>query len=402
MTNLLPEPATETGPRPAHGLGSHAVRPDWAPLESAEADALLQRYPEYAPVTRVRWHSPRPFSSAAIVETAAGARFIKRHDRRVRTPAELNEEHDFARALAARRVPVSLAHRALDGRSALSDGRWTYEVHDVAPGVDLYRDAVSWSPFRSLAHARSAGRALATFQRAAAGYQAGRRAASVLVSRFEVIASAQPAATLQRLLTERPLLADYLRQRAWPADYARVLAPLHRELAPLLPRLVPSWTHNDWHASNLTWTTDDDQAEVATILDLGLADRTTAMYDLATAIERNAIPWLDVQDGRDSPADLAAAGALIDGYAGVRPLAALDIQVLLALLPIVHVDFALAEVEYYHGLVRNAAYADLAYDGFLLGHALWFQGRHGSELRRYLAERLADARPAGPRGFAVD
>ena len=57
------------------------------------------------------------------------------------------------------------------------------------------------------------------------------------------------------------------------------------------PGLAPLWTHNDWHASNLLWSSREPHAEVASILDFGLSDRTSAVYDLATAIERNTIPW---------------------------------------------------------------------------------------------------------------
>src|SRR5436305_3283882 len=86
-----------------HGLGTENVAPDWPPLTLAEADAVLRRFPEAAGARSMVWHSPRPLSAAALVETArgqstgpaAGSVFIKRHHRSVRSAAGLREEHEF-------------------------------------------------------------------------------------------------------------------------------------------------------------------------------------------------------------------------------------------------------------------------------------------------------------------
>ena len=34
---------------------------------------------------------------------------------------------------------------ATEGHTAVEHGEWTFELHDVGVGDDLYRDAVSWS-----------------------------------------------------------------------------------------------------------------------------------------------------------------------------------------------------------------------------------------------------------------
>jgi Ser/Thr protein kinase RdoA (MazF antagonist) len=143
-----------------------------------------------------------------------------------------------------------------------------------------------------------------------------------------------------------------------------------------LPRL---WTHNDWHVSNLCWTGTGPEAEVATVLDFGLAAPTFALYDLATAIERNAIAWLELDRGMDA-AYPQTAHALIDGYAEVLPLAPDQRALLADLLRVVHIDFALSEVEYYHGIVHSLANADAAWVTFLLGHAAWFDTPPGGAL----------------------
>ena len=77
---------------------------------------------------------------------------------------------------------------------------------------------------------------------------------------------------------------------------------------------------------------------------------------------------------------IAIALALLDGYRQLRPLAATQVLLLADLLPIVHFDFALSEVEYFHGATGSTANADIAYHDFLLGHARWFSGPHGQML----------------------
>jgi len=53
-------------------------------------------------------------------------------------------------------------------------------------------------------------------------------------------------------------------------------------------------------------------------------------------------------------------------------------------LPLVHLDFALSEVEYFHGITRSLANADVAYGVFLLGHAQWFSTAPGQALLQAL------------------
>jgi len=72
--------------------------------------------------------------------------------------------------------------------------------------------------------------------------------------------------------------------------------------------------------------------------------------------------------------------ALIDGYREIQPLTSDDVLLLADLLPLVHLDFALSEVEYFHAVTGTRANADVAYDTFLLGHAAWFATPPGHAL----------------------
>jgi len=115
------------------------------------------------------------------------------------------------------------------------------------------------------------------------------------------------------------------------------------------------------------------------VLDFGLAAANCALFDLATAIERNAVAWLALDTGA-AAIHPSIARALIEGYREIRPLARDDLQLLADLLPLVHVDFALSEVEYFHAITQSTASADVAYDTFLRGHAAWFRTSAGQAL----------------------
>jgi Ser/Thr protein kinase RdoA (MazF antagonist) len=363
----------------AHGLAGDSTPPDWPTLTVAEVDTLLHGYPQLGTSMRIDWHSPRPLSAACLVETSERVVFIKRHHRRVRSVATLSEEHRFIAHLRGNGMPIPAVLCDVQGQTAAALGDWVYEVHERAAGIDLYREAISWSPLPNHGHARSAGRMLAAMHDAAGGYDADQRDTHILVARSELICSSDPIAALQAQLPTRPGLADYLRDRDWPTDLTELLAPWHAAAQPRLVRQPRLWTHGDWHVSNLCWSDDSANASITAVLDFGLAAANFALFDLATAIERNAIAWLALDTGDDA-AHPDIARALIEGYRRQRPLDAADIRLLADLLPLVHVDFALSEVEYYHGITHSRANADVAYDTFLRGHAAWFGTPPGQSL----------------------
>jgi Ser/Thr protein kinase RdoA (MazF antagonist) len=177
-----------------------------------------------------------------------------------------------------------------------------------------------------------------------------------------------------------PALARYLSTRDWRADVEENLRAPIEAAAPLLAALPRQWGHGDWHPSNLTWTSAGPGAVVAGVLDLSLANRTLAVHDLAMAVERATVAWLDLDETGHARADLDAVDALLDGYESIRPLTAPEAAALAAVLPVVHVEYALTEVDYFAGIVASAANADLAYDAYLLGHARWFAGPDGAVL----------------------
>jgi Ser/Thr protein kinase RdoA (MazF antagonist) len=373
-------------------MGQMLVTPDWLPLSDEEVRAVLGGYEQTNGGLKssdavVVWQSPRPMSAASLVRVGGPSVFVKRHHRAVRTPHQLRVEHAFASHLRTRGQPVPRVFTRHDGTTVVEAGDFVYEVHEPIVGADLYRHAVSWSPFRSLDHARAAGRALAAFHAAARGFPLPSRAASVLISSTAIVGAADPLAALQRLIDSRPGLAHAVGDHPLVEDFARHhLGPVKRA-APLLAALEPQWGHGDWHPSNLAWSSMGAGAVVSGVFDLGLSNRTFAVHDLAIALERSTIDWLDLARRGQVEADLDSVDALLAGYEELHPLSEPEAAALGELLPVVHIEYALSEVEYFAAVVRSEANADLAYENYLVGHSRWFEGALGSALLDHLRRR---------------
>jgi Ser/Thr protein kinase RdoA (MazF antagonist) len=326
-------------------------------------------------------------SAAAIVRFADGEVFVKRHHVAIRSPARLRAEHEFVSYLRARGQPLPRVLRDARGDTVVRDGDFVYEVHERTAGVDLYRDVPSWYPFTSRDHARAAGSALASFHRAARNFPLPPSEPVVLTNSAAIVASSDPLGDLARLVAARPGLARAVAQRSLIEDFSRYHLRAIEEAAPLLRALAPQWGHGDWHASNLTWSSTGPKAVVADVLDLGLANQTFAVHDLAVALERNTVDWLDLAGTGSVVTDLEAVDALLGGYEEVQPLDEHAWAALVAVLPVVHLEYALSEVEYFAEVVRSPENADLAYNGYFIGHTRWFEGAAGSEFIEHLQRR---------------
>jgi Ser/Thr protein kinase RdoA (MazF antagonist) len=375
-----------------HGMGQPLVEADWPALTDDEVRAVLGRFEqdEETDLSRealVLWRSSRPMSTGALVRFANGTVFVKRHHIAVRTPERLRVEHEFSSYLRARGQSLPAVLQCTNGDTVVQDGGFIYEVHERATGVDLYRDVPSWYPFTSLDHARAAGRSLARFHKAARNFTLPPSVPGVLTSSVAIVASTDPLAELGRLIAARPGLARAVSRRSLLEDFVRYHLPVIEKAAPLLRALVAQWGHGDWHASNLTWSSTRPSAIVAGVFDLGLSNLTFVVHDLAVALERSTVDWLNLAGTRHVAADLEAVDALLDGYEEVQPLDDCELAALAVVLPVVHLEYALSEVEYFAEVVRSRANADLAYEGYFIGHTRWYEGAAGSALLEHLRRR---------------
>jgi Ser/Thr protein kinase RdoA (MazF antagonist) len=219
---------------------------------------------------------------------------------------------------------------------------------------------------------------MARLHHASCGFDAPARKSRPLVAGFTIFASADPGAEFSRYLAARPALGDYLRNRNCREEALTLLAPFHTELFPLLPGLMPLWTHNDLHATNLLWSDTGADAEAVAVIDFGLADRTNAVHDLAQAIERSIVGWLALVDRPNQPEDVRVhydhLFALLDGYESERQLSREERLALAPMTALCHAEFALAETDYFLTVLRAKEKAPMACERYLVSHARWFRG----------------------------
>jgi Ser/Thr protein kinase RdoA (MazF antagonist) len=376
--------STVTSRAKAHGMDGTMVAPDWPPLTLDEVRNVLREFPAFDGPARILTVSPRPLSAAGTVSTRAGQVFVKRHHRVIRDRESLLEEHRFMAHLREHGAQVPRVFASSSGETAVEQGEWTYEVHEIPPGIDLYEEAISWTPFRTAAHARSAGEALARLHLAAEGFAAPPRKPRPLIASFTIFAAQDPVAGLDQYLSARPLIRNHAGVRRCTDEALHLLAPFHAELAPQLPALVPLWTHNDLHSSNLFWSDESNTAQATAVIDFGLADRTYAVHDIAHAIERNIVEWLALVNDPAHPCNVAIhfdhLHALLNGYESVRPLIAEEAAALAPMTALCHAEFALSEADYFLGVLHSEEKAAMAYDGWLVGHARWFHSQPGRGL----------------------
>jgi Ser/Thr protein kinase RdoA (MazF antagonist) len=383
----------------AHGFEGEWTRPVWPPLTLAFARQVLMNFPEAGDALDILSVSPRPFSSASVIRTEQGEVFLKRHSALVRGVEEIEEEHRFMGHLLGKGVSVPRVLRAVSGATAVliedAEGVWCAEVQTVPESVDLYREAISWTPFKSMEHARSAGEMLAAMHLAAVDFGEAARKTKQLISSFSIFATKEPKNALYEFLSARPLLKDYVQRSSALDEAMELLTPFHERVFPLLGELRSQWTHNDWHASNLLWSDESDVAQARSILDFGLADRTFAMNDLALAIERDIVEWLElprcVEAEVEVPVHLDHLCALIAGYAEKRGLTRAERVALAPMTALCHAEFALSEADYFLSVLKSEAKAKLAIEGYLLGHVRWFASESGARLLNMIDDAIGEA-----------
>ena len=356
----------------------------WTP---EEVDDLLREYDGVGRVVEITAVSPRPFSAAASVRAREASVFVKRHSHAVRQAAWLAEEHRFAEWLAARTPLVMAPLQTRNGQTAVERAEWVCEVFSIAPGRDLYAQAMSWTPYLCMQHARAAGIALGQLHIAAREFAAPARSMAPLVTSFSLIPATHATAAFRAYLAARPVLAEWLSARNAEADFARWFVPHHdrmqrQGLLTAGQALQPLWTQNDWHGSNLMWSGESVDARVTAVIDFGLADRTCAAHDVATALERSIVDWLSLS-GRVQ-ANLEQASALLAGYEEEVRLTTHERRAIAAMLPVVHCEFALSETEYFLSVLRDEARAQVAWQEYFVGHCQWFETAEGRQMMDWM------------------
>ena len=370
------------------GMGTtRMAAPDWPPLTLGEINAVLSGGTGDVARTAVKieWRSPRPLSATVLVRIDDGAALVvKRVPVVLRNAQALAEEHAFMDHLRAQGIPIPEVW-------SRTHGEFSYEFQVPGVGADLYRGAFSWSPYLSIGQAAAAGAMLARMHCAAVGYDAPARP----VRPLEATLCTDLVADVERHAAARPALGAFLRERDWRADLGGVAVP-----PPVDPSgLQALWTHNDWHGSNLLWRGDDT---VGAVFDFGLANRTTAVFDLATAIERFAVDWIALRDTGAARIHTDQLAAFLRGYCDIRPLTSRERAALPEIFPLAQVHYQLSEIDYFLSVLPrpNIENAEIAYRSYFLGHLRWMKSAAGRALCDLL--RHIPARPGNPEISVTD
>ncbi|MFV5381434.1 phosphotransferase enzyme family protein [Acinetobacter towneri] len=381
-----------------HGMGNDWEHKDWAHLTVSELHNLQPYYPCLQGNIQILWCSPRPFSSAVLVEvmqalastgqTNFHSYFIKRSHRSFRRAQDILQEHAVLQHLASKNIPVATLMTSNCGQTALEVGDWTYEVYEKAAGFDLYIDQQSWTPFFYTEHAAKVGSLLAKLHIAMQDFpELHGRSTRYLVSNQQLLESESIVTAIQQRIDNSPELSRYFADKNLDAVFLERIFQTHRKIKHVLQQATKIWTHNDLHASNLFWSTQGADPNITAVIDFGLSDRNSALYDLAITIERNFIDWLALEHTSQINVDEAGLSAFLQAYcAEIHPQQ--DFSILPELLKIVHLDFAFSELEYFVGITQNLKHADAAYYDWIVGHVNWFFTEQGQQFTQTFTRLL--------------
>ena len=343
------------------GLAAPGPRRDRSPCWTGYALGTVRGTP---------WRSPRPLSAAVVVETDAARVFVKRHHRGVRDSDTLAEEHRFmAHLRGARHSGAGRAGHPRRGRLAGHRGpglRGPRRRHAGGTCIATPPPGRPWSG--SIMRAPPAPCWLAC----TAPPPGTTRRSAPPTSWSRATTCCARTIPWPRWKASCPGARDWpptSPDRDWRGDLARSILPRQQRLQ-AAPRAGNRACGRTTTGTPPTCAGTRRRRRCRDVLDFGLASPTFALFDLATAIERNAVAWLELRARRRRRARGHGAGADRRLPRSARRSTPADLDVLAGLLPLVHLDFALSETEYFHAITaRHVRDADLAYDAFLLGHA---------------------------------
>lgn len=361
------------------------VQQRWRDITLPEARRVLLALAEPLSASAMISRSARPTAAGAMVATDCGNVYIKRYHASVRDVCTIHPYQRYVAWLAGHGMNVmpflpfdAARHRGADG-CTFTVGSYVYEVCAQAPGEDRYAHALTWDPPATLDEARGLGETVARIALASRGFDEPRAARpDPYQNRFGLFAAGDFDEEFDGWLDARPAVRRYLERtgRNWRRDLEPYRAYM-RHVAPRYGELPESWTHGDPHVSNMLWKGHAPSS----VIDFGLADRNTALFDLVEAIERNAIQFVQIMDGQTDACRSDVARAIIESYERLRPLSDVERDVLPWMLPLAQAEASLNWIAYFvDGPMRDED-ADWCYDTAFNAHAAWFGTPDG---RRFL------------------
>ena len=370
-----------------HSEKLKVVKPVLEPMELDEIKKIVSdHYPEAGIPERKLGDGSRPYSASSLFQSCSGQYFLKKRNKAWRSRGDIFWKHSIIEHLCSKGFPTPPLVLNGGGETLTETCDHYYELFHRAEGEDIYHDYHSWMPFIESGHATSAGEALARFHLALEDYdKSGRPRPGTIIekpmtARFDMAFSPDLPAALACRIAESPVLSAFFDGKRGKADLLPLLLPFQQDMPACRDEIRPWITHGDWHANNLFFR----GGRVSSVIDFHLTDLSFRLYDLAVALDRNCIRWLDIQDGRNDAVRFDLIGLFLDGYNSVFPIDEDELKFLSILLPVHQLDLAVSNIEYYFGFEQNRARADWVYDVYLTGHLSFYQKSAGREIIEFI------------------
>jgi len=350
----------------------------WPEISEQELRTVFSAYSKLGEFRKIRFQSSRPLSAACIVDTTKGSFFVKRNSISIRSKQDWEYEHRMIESLDKDLISFEIPEicKTLDGETVYQLGESLYEVQTTGIGKDIYRTAHTWSPLQSVDHAREIGRSLADLHNAIqkSGFKETRNP-PYQKARFEIFYAEDPALFLESYLHRIPNFETLQGSEG----FAEKVLNVYREFftKPEEERSIPiQVTHSDPQASNFFW----EDGKAVCLIDFHLANCNNYLYDLAVAVDRNCIYWLDLLAGKREAYSLEGALAILEEYARRSEEKSQTLpgkNLFFKALVLHRLEFALDLLNYYLNIEHSVFKAQWCIDVYILAHGKWFVEREG-------------------------
>ncbi|MCC5814014.1 MAG: phosphotransferase [Leptospira sp.] len=367
----------------------------WPEIKSEELNSLMSAYPALGGFKKITFQSSRPLSAGCLIETDQGNYFVKRNSPDIRSKVDWEYEHRLVDSLNQRstdpkdfdlNIPAICKNKNGETVHQLTDSGkiWLYEVQTMAKGEDLYKSSHTWSPLLEIDHAKGIGIGLANLHHAirGSGFMDSRQP-TYQKANFEVFYTHDLSAFLQDLVSNihgfQTLSGSDKFIETTVSVYNSFILDSKQQNS--IPRMV---THSDPQASNFFW----EEGKPVSMIDFHLTNCNNYLYDLAVAVDRNCIYWLDLLSGKEDSHSIAHSQSILNSYKnrsielGYSPV---GWELFSKALVLHRLEFALSLCDYYLNVENSPFKAQWCLDVYIQGHGEWFCSNSG---KRFLDEIL--------------
>lgn len=354
----------------------------WSPLAREELAEICTHFSGIGVFESEVRPGGRPLTRSALVQAANGPFFVKWRSRQTLSAEGVAAEHRLIHDLRAAGFPTPELMTTAEGLTALPWAEGWVEVQACAGGDDRYAGRHTWQPFLSVADARAVGRSLAALHRLAANLHAPAGIDRGYPAVTPRLLSGPFPGSDPRAWSPDPEVQAFLAARPSWLEGVLLLEPEWNGVAADLTAFAAHWIHGDPQANNHFFNGE----AVSAVIDFHLAGVAPRLLDLAIALDRNGLMWLEIMAGQTKAWDEPSLRGLLGGY---DPLTPAEASLLPRLLTLAQVDFALSLLTYYLSVERSETRAAWAWDVFIVGHAQWHASPEGQRFRAELKKIIS-------------